>query len=189
MIELRLMRAYDMFEMPQTDLFSEYRNFLTGIDFCLSELRARRSRRPVRLEIRLPPEEIDDDLAERLSRTLRRYCDHRIRYNLREARAQRVGGISALRVGLPVCILGLVMVVAATRIRPANGAAQLVVDHLGWVLAWLGLWFPLDQYVFNPLTYGRENRVLGLLAEAELHIAPHRPSRAVALSALDPSPD
>ena len=45
-IELRLMRAHDMFEMPQTDLFSEYRNFLTGVDFCLSELRGRRSWRP-----------------------------------------------------------------------------------------------------------------------------------------------
>ena len=48
------MHAEDMFELTQTDLFSEYRNFLTGIDFCIGELRARRSRRPVRLEIHLP---------------------------------------------------------------------------------------------------------------------------------------
>ena len=53
-IELRLMHAEDMFELTQTDLFSEYRNFLTGIDFCIGELRARASRRPVRLEIHLP---------------------------------------------------------------------------------------------------------------------------------------
>jgi hypothetical protein len=62
-----------------------------------SELRGRRSGRPVRLEIHLPPEEIDDGVAERLARTLRRYCDHRVRYNRRETRALRVGGISALR--------------------------------------------------------------------------------------------
>lgn len=181
LIELRMMRAHDMFEMPHTDLFSEYRNFLTGVDFCLSELRARRSRRPVRLEIQLPPEEIDDDLAERMSRTLRRYCKHRIRYNTREGGAQRVGGISALRVGLPICVLGLVLVVAATHIHPADGAAQLVVDHLGWVFAWLGLWFPLDQFLFNPLAFGRENRVLALLADAELSIVPLRPSGALTL--------
>jgi len=35
--------------MPSTDLFSEYRNFLTGVEICLSELRSRRSGRPVRL--------------------------------------------------------------------------------------------------------------------------------------------
>ena len=174
-IELRLVQPGDMFEMPSTDLFSEYRNFLTGVDFCLSELRARRSRRPVRLEIRLPPESIDDEVAERLARTLRRYCNHRIRYNRRESQAQRVGGVSALRIGIPVSALGLVVAAAATRIRPAGGAANLVTDHLGWVLAWIGLWFPIDQFLFNPLAYRRESRVLGLLADAELDVTPHRP--------------
>ena len=100
-IELRLMQAHDMFEMPSTDLFSEYRNFLTGVDICLSELRSRRSVRPVRLEIRMPPEAIDDGVADRLAGTLRRYCNHRIHYNRRESQAQRVGGVSALRIGIP----------------------------------------------------------------------------------------
>ena len=180
MIELRLMRAHDMFEMPQTDLFSEYRNFLTGIDFCISELRARRSWGPVRLEIRLPPEEIDDEVDERLSRTLRRYCDHRLRYNRREIRAVRVGGVSALRIGVPICVLGLVMTAVATTIRPSGGVAQTVTDHLGWVLAWLGLWFPLDEFLFYPLAYGRESRVLRLLHDAEVVVEPHRPTLTMA---------
>src|SRR5215467_11723758 len=167
-VELRLMRVHDMFEMPQTDLFSEYRNFLTGIDFCVSELRSRRSRRPVRLEIHLPPDEIDDDVAERLSRTLRRYCKHRMRYNEREGRALRFGGVSALRVGLPVFLLGLLLVGEATAIRPASGTVHVVTDHLGWVLMWVGLWFPLDQLLFYPLEYSREDRVLELLADAHM---------------------
>jgi hypothetical protein len=174
-VELRLMRVHDMFEMPQTDLFSEYRNFLTGVDFCLSELRSRRSRRPVRLEIHLPPEEIDDGVPERLSRTLRRYCAHRIRYNQRETKAQRAGGISALRIGLPVSAVGLVLTAVASTMHPANGAANIVTDHLGWVLAWIGLWFPLDQFLFYPLAYGRESRVLRLLASASVVVTPHQP--------------
>jgi hypothetical protein len=175
-IELRLMQAGDMFEMPHTDLFSEYRNFLTGVDFCLSELRGRRSRRPVRLDIQMPPEEIDDGVAERLARTLRRYCNHRIRYNQREGRAERVGGVSALRIGVPVSAVGLVLTVVATGIRPTGGAANLVTDHLGWVLAWIGLWFPLDAFLFYPLAYGRESRVLRLLACAEVDVRPYRPA-------------
>ena len=174
-IELRLVQARDMFEMPSTDLFSEHRNFLTGVDFCLSELRGRRSGRPVRLEIRMPPGEIEDGVAERLSRTLRRYCNHRIRYNRRESQAQRVGGVSALRIGIPITALGLVLAAVSTRIKPPGGAANLVTDHLGWVLAWIGLWFPLDQFLFNPLAYGRETRVLNLLARAEVEVRPHRP--------------
>jgi hypothetical protein len=174
-IELRLVQARDMFEMPSTDLFSEYRNFLTGVDFCLSELRSRRSRRPVRLEIRMPSEEIDDGVAERLARTLRRYCNHRIRYNRQESQAQRVGAVSAFRIGIPISALGLALAAAATKIRPPGGAANLVADHLGWVLAWIGLWFPLDQFLFNPLAYGRETRVLLLLASAEVEVSPHEP--------------
>jgi hypothetical protein len=172
-IELDLMRADDMFQMPQTDLFSEHRNFLTGIDFCISELRARRSRRPVQLDIQLPAEQIDDGVAERLARTLRRYCNNRIRYNRHEGRAMRVGGISALRIGVPVTGLGLVLTALATKIRPANGAGNLITDHLGWVLAWIGLWFPLDEFLFYPLDYGRESRVLGLLAEARVVVVPY----------------
>ena len=59
-IELQLQQPLDMFELPRTDLFSEYRNFLTGVELCMSELRARRDRRPVLLDIVLPAEEIDD---------------------------------------------------------------------------------------------------------------------------------
>jgi hypothetical protein len=173
-IELRLMRAHDMFEMPQTDLFSEYRNFLSGVDFCISELRGRQSRRPVQLDIHLPPEEIDDGVAERLARTLRRYCDHRIRYNGRETRALRVGGVSALRIGIPVSAVGLVLTVVATTIKPEGGAANLVTDHIGWVLAWIGLWFPIDEFLFYPLIYGRETRVLRMLSNAEVVVAPYR---------------
>ena len=83
------MRPADMFEMPQTDLFSEYRNFLTGMELCMSELRARLSRRPVRLVIELPESEITEDLPARFVATLHRYCDHRLRYTTTERRALR----------------------------------------------------------------------------------------------------
>ncbi len=172
-IELRLLHANEMFEAPQTDLFSEYRNFLTGIEFCVSELRGRRDRRPVRLEISLPTAEMDDGLPARMARTLHRYCDHRIRYNGRERRATRLGGFSSLRVGLPIAFVGLVLTVLATRLEADNEITRLVEDHIGWVLAWIGLWFPLDAMLFYPLAYGRENRVLALLRDADLQISPY----------------
>jgi hypothetical protein len=173
-IRLRLMTPHEMFELPQTDLFSEYRNFLTGVDFCLSELRARRSFRPVRLEIELPPDQIDGSVADRLARTLRRYCNHRMRYNRRESRAQRFGGVSALRIGIPICAIGLALTVAAHEIRPGSGISHVIVDTLGWVLVWIGLWFPFDQLLFYPLSYSRESRVLRSLARAAVVIYPHQ---------------
>jgi len=96
-IRLELTRAEDMFEVPQTDLFSEYRNFLTGVDYSISELRSRRSRAPVRLELAMPSTGVDDSTAERISGTLRRCCGHRIAYNKCERRAVRYDGLWSLR--------------------------------------------------------------------------------------------
>jgi hypothetical protein len=171
-IELRLTTVQEMFELPQTDLFSEYRNFLTGVDFCLSEMRGQRSFRPVRLEIRLPPEEIDDGMAERLGRTLRRYCEHRIRYNRRESSSQRFGGLSALRIGAPICVVGLALTLISSSELAPTGVGEVLSDQLGWVMVWIGLWFPLDQMLFYPLSYGREAKVLQLLADAAIVLIP-----------------
>jgi len=172
-IELWLMRARDMFELPQPDLFSEYRNFLTGVDFCLSELRGRASSRPVRLQIYLPAAEIDDGMAGLLAINLRRYCANRIRYNRRESRAQRFEGVSALRVGVPICAVGLALTISSSAIKPTSGIAHILSDQLGWVLIWIGLWFPLDQMLFYPLAYGRESRALRLLGNADVTVSAH----------------
>jgi hypothetical protein len=171
-IRLRLTRPQEMFELPHTDLFSEYRNFLTGVDFCLSELRGRAPLRPVLLEIELPPEQIDDGVAGRIGRTLHRYCDLRIRYNRHESRAQRFGGITALGIGVPLAAIGLALTVAASLVHPWSGIPHVITDTLGWVLVWIGLWFPFDQMVFYPLHYSRESRVLRKLGEAEIQVVP-----------------
>jgi hypothetical protein len=161
-----------MFELPQTDLFAEHRNFLTGVDICISELRSRFTRRPVLLAITLPPTELTPELPERFTTTLRRYCDNRIRYSNRETRALRIGGISALRIGIPFAAVGLALSWYANG-RANYGEPEVVADHLGWVLGWVGLWYPLDQFLFYPLAYGRERRALELLRDAEVLLEPH----------------
>jgi hypothetical protein len=163
-----------MFQVPQTDLVSEYRNFLTGVDYSISELRSRRSRAHVRIEVTMPPTEVDEGTAERITDTLRRYCDNRIAYNKRERRAVRYDGLWSLRLGVPIAILGLIAVVNTVTIA-GQGNINLAFDTLGWVLVWVGLWFPLDTILFSPLAYGRENRSLTLLREAEIVVAPGQP--------------
>jgi hypothetical protein len=166
-IDLRLDTPRDMFELPHTDLFAEHRNFLTGVDICISELRSRFSRRPVQLAIALPPDELTPDLPARFTATLRRYCEHRIRYSTREIRALRIGGISALRIGVPLAATGLAISWFANR-GVSYDEPEVVTDHLGWVLGWVGLWYPLDQFLFYPLAYGRERRALERLRDAEV---------------------
>jgi hypothetical protein len=173
-IELRLNRAEEMFALAQTDLFSEYRNYLTGVEYCISLLRSQRIRRAVRLQLSLPPGESDDALGARLSVALRRYCDQRIRYNERERRAVRLGGLRSLWVGVPIVVIGYLLVIFEDRLVGHSG--NIVLDTTGWVLVWVGIWFPLDTIFFSPLGYGRENRALKHLRDAEISVTNRQPT-------------
>jgi hypothetical protein len=77
-----------------------------------------------------------------------------------------------LLIGLPICAIGLALTVAASEIRPGSGIPHVITDTLGWVLVWLGLWFPFDQMLFYPLSYSRESRVLRMLGHAEVQVVP-----------------
>jgi hypothetical protein len=175
-IELRLNRAEEMFALAQADLFSEYRNFLTGAEYCISLLRSQRIRGPVRLELSLPPSEVGDDLADRIGMALRRYCDQRISYNQRERRAVRLGGLWSLWVGVPIVVIGYLLVIFTSNLVGSRGNTNLVFDTTGWVLVWVGVWWPLDMFFFSPLGYGRENRVLRQLRDAEISVMTWRPT-------------
>jgi hypothetical protein len=175
-ITLRLNRAEEMFALAQTDLFSEYRNFLTGVEYSISLLRSQRTRPPVRLQLSLPPAESGDGLADRLSVALRRYCDQRISYNERERRAVRLDGLWSLWVGVPIVIIGYLLVIFEDRL--VGHAGNIVLDTTGWVLVWVGIWFPLDTIFFSPLAYGRENRALKHLRDAEISVTTWHPTTA-----------
>ena len=168
-IEIGLNAPAEMFELAPTELFSEYRNHLTGVEMCLSDLRSHAYRRPVKVVVSLPEPELTPHTADDIARTLRRFCDQRIFYNQRERRALRFDGLTALRIGLPIAVVGLVMTAWATGLdESSNEALRSVADHLGWVFAWLGLWFPLDVFFFYPHQYSRESRALRQLRVAEI---------------------
>src|ERR1700722_13191153 len=117
-----------MFILAPADLFSEYRNFMTGLEYCISLLRSRRSSGPVRIELALPAHQISEGTDQRIRRTLTRYCDHRIAYNQRERRATRLDGLFSLWIGLPIVVLGFVVVIIKSSILGGGGNANLVLD-------------------------------------------------------------
>ena len=174
-IELRLNRAEDMFALAQTDLFSEYRNYLTGVEYCISLLRSQRMRPPVHLQLSLPSAEIADGIEDRFGVALRRYCNQRIRYNERERRAIRLGGVRSLLVGIPIVVLGYLLVIFEGRLVGSTG--NIVLDTTGWVFVWVGIWFPLDTFLFSPLGYGRENRALQYLRDAKISVTTWQPTK------------
>lgn len=171
-ISLSLASPEEMFVLAPADLFAETRNWMTGLEYCISVLRSGRSRGPVRVEMALPADHVSEGLDHRVQRTLTRYCDHRIEYNKRERRAVRLDGLVSLWIGIPIVVVGFVLVAVKGHIVGNGGNANLILDSGGWVLVWVGLWFPLDTLLFTPLAYGRENRVLKRLRTAEVVVEP-----------------
>ena len=158
--------------LAPADLFSESRNWMTGLEYSISVLRSGRSQGPVEIDMALPADQITEGLDQRVRRTLMRYCDHRISYNKRERRAVRLDGLVSLWIGIPIVVVGFILVIIKGSIVGSTGNANLILDSGGWVLVWVGLWFPLDTLLFTPLAYGRENRVLKRLRTADVRIEP-----------------
>lgn len=172
-VELRLHSPRELFELPSTDLFSEYRNWLTGVEQAISELKAFSLRtREVVLRISLPADEITPDLADAMRRGLTRYCAGRGRYNRNEVRAMRHDGFNALFIGLLLLALGLLGSDLFTRDTENELAQTFLGNGIFLVLAWVGLWYPLDTLVFAARPYQREDKALKLLAGATIDLVP-----------------
>jgi hypothetical protein len=56
--------------------------------------------------------------------------------------------------------------------RPNTNDDYTLPNLAGWVLAWVGLWYPLDTILFSSVLPKRENAVLARLQEAEVAISP-----------------
>jgi hypothetical protein len=169
-IHLKLGRLEDMFRTPESEPMSPYDRFEPGIDYCISELRSRRSRSPIRLELELPASLLDAEGRARLRQTISSYCQDRIARNNRERLIAKRDGYSSLKVGIPVAIVGLAIAVATA---VANTNDDFTLPNLaGWVLAWVGLWYPLDTILFSSVVPKRENAVLSRLRDAEVVVHP-----------------
>lgn len=170
-IELRIESPSELFELPSADLFSEYRNWLTGVELAISELKAFSLRaREVVLRISLPADQITPDLADTMKRGLHRYCDRRGRYNRNEVRAMRHDGFNALFIGVLLLALGLLGADVFTRDTDNELLQTFLGNGFFVVIAWVGLWYPLDTLVFAARPFQRENRALKLLAGATIEL-------------------
>ena len=146
------------------------------MEYCLGVLRSQRIRAPVRLELSLPPSEVDQGLGDRLSVALRRSCEQRISYNERERRAIRLAGVRRLWVGVPIVVLGYLLAIFTGRLVGPTGNTNLVFDTTGWVLVWVGISFPLRRVLFQSARVrAREPRGLQHLRDAEISVMTWQP--------------
>lgn len=126
-------------------------------------LRQKKVRRRQRIVIELAA---TDGLAE-LSRTLehatRRYFELRIAHLRRQRAVMWRQGMRSLFAGFTIFFVGVFLSYGFTRPETPDFWRQFLGDGVFLVVAWIGLWYPLDLLFIARQPLKREIRILGAM--------------------------
>ncbi|MEJ2887053.1 hypothetical protein [Actinomycetospora aeridis] len=133
-------------------------------------LARRRPRRGLdRIVVTLPAGEVGDAVdgvdavTARLTAGLRRWCLRRLEAVARDAGLQRRLGVAALRPGIPLFLVGLLFSTDFLAPDVPEFFQNVLGNGVFLVIAWIGLWYPLDTLFFARLPLKRQRRVLTAL--------------------------
>ena len=154
--------------MAVPDLFSANGRLISGMEELIQELAPRRLRRGLRATIVLPEEDMSWDTERRLREAIDRYCQLRLRQTEAAARERGRETFAALGVGLVLFVVGIGL---SSYIGQSDWPAlvkSFLADGLFLVIAWVGLWYPLDELVHYRRPLNRERKVLRAIREMEI---------------------
>ncbi|WP_157647682.1 hypothetical protein [Actinomycetospora chiangmaiensis] len=145
-----------------------------GVEELLGELLGRPGlRRPRRVVLTLPPAAAaEDGVADRLEDALRRWCTARTKRIERESRAAWRQGLWSLRGGGALFVVGLLLSTDLLDPEVPPFLQEVLGNGVFLVIAWIGLWYPLDLLFFARSPARREMRALDVLATAPVTVRP-----------------
>jgi hypothetical protein len=170
-LTVRLARLEDLFRTPEPDLFPTTGRLVSGVDELLTQLQGMRIPKRVSTTIVL---EHDAGAGEeaRIGDLIHRYCDLRLRDLESRLRSQRRQQRHSLLVGLLLFVIGVALASEfAASYWPAE-VKSLLGDGIFLVVAWVGLWYPLDYLVFGRRPLLEERKALHALGAAEVKLQP-----------------
>lgn len=188
---VHLARPEDLVTVAPADLLDDdLARTVSGAEELLEVLLARR--RPGRLRgdgrdrivMTLPAADLGGDpdaVAARLAAGLRRWCARRLESVGRDSGLQRRLAVAALRPGIPLFLVGLLF--STDFLAPEVPAffQELLGNGVFLVIAWIGLWYPLDSLFFARLPLKRQRRALEALQAMAVEVHPrHTAERVVA---------
>ncbi len=119
-----------------------------ALDEAYAVVRHSDRRAGVRLRIEAP--EHDDSVdPDRVGSAVATYCALRAAAVDREHRAATRDGRSALLVGLIILAVGLLVSQAIHRTSLPEELTTVLADGLFLVVAWVGLWYPIDTLLYT----------------------------------------
>jgi hypothetical protein len=143
----------------------------TGIDELLGELLGRRGvKRTKRVVLTLPSAVLTEDTAGRLTTAIARWSDRRNVQVEREARVLWRQGLRSLRVGSLLFLVGLLLSSDFLEPDVPEFFQNVLGNGVFLVIAWVGLWYPLDLLFFARLPLRRERLALSVLARTPIEV-------------------
>jgi hypothetical protein len=190
-VVVHLCRPEELFAVDPTALLHDPAGsrIRPGIDELLDELLARpQGHRSPQLVVTLPSDEVADDTAPRLTTAVSRWCVQRIEQDERETRVLWRQGLRSLRSGVLLFVIGLLL--SSQFLAPDMPAVlqEVLGNGIFLVVAWVGLWYPLDLLFFARQPLRREIRVLNSMTRLPIKVRPALDARA-AHSADEPPSD
>ena len=136
---------------------------MPGVEEILAELLARpRMRTRRRIVLTVPADATADDaaLTPRLGAAVARWCRARMELAERASRGAWRQGLSSLRGGSVLFVVGLVLSTDFLEPDVPEFLQNLLGNGVFLVIAWIGLWYPLDLLFFARSPLRREMRAL-----------------------------
>jgi hypothetical protein len=176
-VVVRLRRPEEMVTVDPAGLLDddgEDTRTVPAVEEILSEvLSRRRVGRRDRLVLEMPAAAAGADVAAttaRLERALRRWAQRRLEGVEREAHVLYRQGLASLRPGLPLFVIGLLLSTDFLAPDVPEFFQNLLGNGVFLVIAWVGLWYPLDLLFFARLPLRRERRALDTLRTMPVEI-------------------
>lgn len=143
-----------------------------GIDRIRNELSSGTLGKPLRLAVLLPRQHITSQTERGIRQAVASYCDAGIKRAQHELSAAQRDGWQTLLLGAIVLAAGLALSTIFTENRWPQTIRVFFGDGIFLVIAWVGLWYPLDTLIYAGRPYKVELKLLRTIRELDISVRP-----------------
>ena len=184
----------ELFSVDPRDLLSGAHRIDSGMDELVERFLAQKTITAEQRIVLNVANEVSEEVAATVTLAVRRYCQLRMRRAIREHNLIWRQGKRSLFSGSLLFIIGIALSYAFTRPIMGDVVEGLLGNGVFLVVAWVGLWYPLDLLFIAREQAKREIHILGLMLDVPvvvrardrtlpIAVTPHPPlSQALPLS-------
>jgi hypothetical protein len=167
-IDLHLREIGELFTNPEPNPFLEKPLRSSGVEEAANCLRLKGGKGRARLNIYLPPEQIEPQLETKVRRALERYCDFKIEENQCQLKIERSLGRRSALIGLVFSGICVAILLVVYVLGSLSDFGFVIFNGLFVILIWMAIWNPAETFLYGLQPFKVDIKVYSSLREAEL---------------------